>query len=142
MTKTDAICHDAPVPQEIRLTEDSLVLEYETRAPVIFSHHFLRCASPVAGECFLKTDHKVKLVSVEPVGRYAIQCRFSDGFDGGIYDWEYLFWLAEEQSRLLVKWREKRHQAEPVAIYSAYWSACKKRVAQLEKQEEDRGMTS
>ena len=42
----------------------------------------------------LQTGKKnVDIVSVEPVGTYAIQPRFSDGHDTGLYSWEYLYHL-------------------------------------------------
>lgn len=38
----------------------------------------------------------VGVVSAEPVGRYAVRIRFTDGHDTGLYTWAYLRELAEK----------------------------------------------
>jgi DUF971 family protein len=43
---------------------------------------------------------KVEILSLEPVGSYAVQPTFSDGHATGIYSWEYLYELGEKQERL------------------------------------------
>ena len=40
----------------------------------------------------------VRIVDIEPVGRYAIKIVFSDGHDSGYYDWDYLRVLGLEQA--------------------------------------------
>ena len=68
----------------------------------------LRVYSPSAevrghgpGQEVLQTGKRdVDIVAVEQVGNYAIQPRFSDGHDTGIFSWDYLHWLGENQSRL------------------------------------------
>jgi DUF971 family protein len=68
----------------------------------------LRVHSPSAevrghgpGQETLQTGKRdVEIVSVEPVGSYAIQPRFSDGHDTGLYSWEYLYDLGRRQDRL------------------------------------------
>ena len=42
----------------------------------------------------------IKMVSVEPVGQYAIKIQWNDGHATGIYSWEHLRKLAEEAGRL------------------------------------------
>lgn len=39
------------------------------------------------------------LLSAEPVGRYGLQLRFSDGHDTGIFTWEYLRAIAPPQAQ-------------------------------------------
>jgi DUF971 family protein len=39
----------------------------------------------------------VKIAAIEPVGQYAIQLRFSDGHDTGIYSWDLLYDYGERQ---------------------------------------------
>jgi DUF971 family protein len=41
----------------------------------------------------------LKMLSVEPVGNYAIRIHWSDGHSTGIYTWEYLRRLAERAQR-------------------------------------------
>ena len=51
-----------------------------------------------AGQEILQTGKReVLLTALEPVGNYAVQPRFSDGHDSGIYSWDYL--LAGQQSK-------------------------------------------
>ena len=45
----------------------------------------------------------VTVDSIEPVGNYALQPRFSDGHSTGIYSWDYLYYLGHSQDRL---WHE------------------------------------
>lgn len=42
----------------------------------------------------------VKMLSVEPVGQYAIKIQWNDGHGSGIYSWEHLRKLAEQAGRL------------------------------------------
>jgi DUF971 family protein len=45
----------------------------------------------------------VDITAVEPVGAYAIQPRFSDGHNTGIYSWDYLYELGANRERM---WKE------------------------------------
>jgi DUF971 family protein len=102
-----------PVPTEIKLHQRSRVLELSFSDGNRFSlpYELLRVYSPSAevrghgpGQEVLQTGKKdVDIVSVEPVGTYAIQPRFSDGHDTGLYSWEYLYDLGVQQEAL---WRE------------------------------------
>jgi DUF971 family protein len=42
----------------------------------------------------------VTIESVEPVGHYGLQPRFSDGHSTGIYSWDYLYELGSNQDRM------------------------------------------
>ncbi len=44
----------------------------------------------------------VGITGVEPVGTYAIRIRFDDGHDTGLYTWDWLYTLGEDQQRV---WR-------------------------------------
>jgi len=69
---------------------------------------FLRVHSPSAevrghgpGQEGLQTGKRsVDILALDPVGSYAVQPRFSDGHDTGIYSWEYLYHLGANQERL------------------------------------------
>ncbi len=56
----------------------------------------------------------VEIVAVEAVGHYAVQPKFSDGHDSGIFSWGYLYTLGRDQAEL---WRryEERLQAAGVS---------------------------
>ena len=42
----------------------------------------------------------VGIMAVEPIGRYAIRIRFDDLHSSGIFSWDYLRHLGEQQGRL------------------------------------------
>jgi DUF971 family protein len=70
----------------------------------------LRVYSPSAevqghgpGQEVLQTGKReVGIDAIEAVGHYAVQPRFSDGHESGIFTWEYLYRLGVEQDEL---WR-------------------------------------
>jgi DUF971 family protein len=49
----------------------------------------------------------VDIVAVEPVGSYAIQPRFSDGHDTGIYSWDYLYELGLNRDRMWAEYLQR-----------------------------------
>jgi DUF971 family protein len=54
---------------------------------------------------------EVGIDAVEAVGHYAIQPRFSDGHDTGIYSWDYLYWLGQNQASLWQEYLDRLSQA-------------------------------
>ena len=90
-----------PVPTEIKLHQKSQLLEISFADGKTFSlpSEFLRVYSPSAevrghgpGQEVLQAGKKnVEITAVEPVGQYAVQLRFSDGHDTGIYSWDLLY---------------------------------------------------
>ena len=98
------------IPTEIKLHRKSARLEltYAERKPVVLSAEFLRVHSPSAevrghgrGQEVLQTGKKfVAIKQIESVGNYAIKLNFDDGHDSGIYSWEYLLKLGEQQGSL------------------------------------------
>jgi len=97
-------------PTDIKLHKKSATLEllYADGACHSFSAEFLRVHSPSAEvrghgkgqEILQKGKRQVKIVSIEPVGNYAIKLSFSDGHDTGIYSWTYLREMATEHDAL------------------------------------------
>jgi DUF971 family protein len=69
---------------------------------------FLRVYSPSAevrghgqGQEVLQVGKReVGITAVEPVGNYAIQPTFSDGHNTGLFSWDYLYKLGNEQAAL------------------------------------------
>lgn len=101
---------DTPLPTEITLHRKSRVLEIAfddgTRFQLPFE--FLRVYSPSAEvrghgpgqETLQQGKRDVNVLSLEPVGNYAVKPGFSDGHDSGLYSWDYLYMLGREQERL------------------------------------------
>ncbi|MBC7906624.1 MAG: DUF971 domain-containing protein [Rhodospirillaceae bacterium] len=48
----------------------------------------------------------VAIIGVEPVGNYAIKLVFDDLHDSGIYTWDFLYWLGENQDRVWADYLE------------------------------------
>jgi DUF971 family protein len=100
----------SPTPTDITLHQRSRVMEIAFSDGRRFSlpYELLRVYSPSAevrghgaGQETLQTGKKeVEIVSVEPVGTYAIQPKFSDGHDSGLYSWDYLYDLGVRQELL------------------------------------------
>jgi DUF971 family protein len=100
----------APIPTRVVVHQDSRVLElaYEDGRSFRLSFEFLRVHSPSAevrghgkGQETLQVGKRdVRIVSIEPVGHYAIQPGFDDGHATGIYSWDYLYGLATDHDRL------------------------------------------
>ena len=108
---------EAPSPTEIKLHQKSRLMEIAFSDGKTFKlpYEFLRVNSPSAevrghgpGQEVLQTGKaKVEIRSLDPVGSYAVQPAFSDGHATGIYSWEYLYFLGENQERLWAEYLEK-----------------------------------
>jgi DUF971 family protein len=94
-------------PTEIKLHQQSRLLEITFGDEVCYQlpYELLRVYSPSAdvsghgpGQEVLQTGKKAVGVSaVKPVGSYAVQIDFDDGHDTGLYTWEYLYKLGNNQ---------------------------------------------
>jgi DUF971 family protein len=101
---------DKPTPTEIKLHQKSRVLEisFSDGSSFELPYEFLRVHSPSAevrghgpGQEVLQVGKKdVDILSLEPVGSYAVQPHFSDGHGSGIYSWDYLFDLGTNRQPL------------------------------------------
>ncbi|HEX8739509.1 MAG TPA: DUF971 domain-containing protein [Casimicrobiaceae bacterium] len=110
-----------PRPTEIKLHQASRVLEitFDDGKSFRFPYEFLRVYSPSAevrghgpGQEVLQAGKRdVTIANVEPVGHYALRPRFSDGHDSGIYSWDYLYALGEEQDALWQRYLDRMAQA-------------------------------
>ena len=84
-----------------------LDIAFEDGAAYTLSAEFLRVFSPSAevrghgpGQETLQTGKSsVSISAIHPVGHYAAQITFDDGHDSGLYSWQYLRDLAEQQDR-------------------------------------------
>ena len=101
---------DTPIPTEIKLHQTSRLMEvtFSDGAHFQLPYELLRVFSPSAevrghgpGQEVLQSGKRnVTIVSVEPVGNYAIKPVFSDGHDSGIYSWDLLYVLGSKQESL------------------------------------------
>jgi len=65
-----------------------------------------------AGQEVLQTGKRgVSITALQPVGNYAVQPHFTDGHNTGIFSWDYLLWLGENQTRLWQEYLDKLQQA-------------------------------
>ena len=46
----------------------------------------------------LQTGKREVILEIQAVGHYAVQPRFSDGHDSGIFSWDYLYRLGARQT--------------------------------------------
>lgn len=100
----------APVPQDLTVHSQSKVLEisFSDGAHFRIPFELMRVYSPSAevqghgpGQEVLQTGKRdVELLALDPIGNYAVQPRFSDGHDSGIFSWDYLYFLGSEQDKL------------------------------------------
>lgn len=107
----------APIPENLILHQKSKVLELSYASGQVFSlpFEFLRVYSPSAevrghgtGQEVLQTGKRnVSILSVEPVGHYAIKPTFTDGHDSGLFSWEYLFELGTHQDSMWQEYLDK-----------------------------------
>jgi len=97
-------------PTEIRLkqAEKRLEIDFDDGKRFAYPAEFLRVERPsaevqgpgpadkkiVAGRLY------VGILEIEPVGNYAIRIKFDDLHDTGIYSWQYLYGLGENQEAL------------------------------------------
>ena len=102
-----------PWPTELRLKRAEKLLEiaFDDGARFRLPAEYLRVESPSAevqghGPGQKQLVHgraHVGILSVEPVGNYAVRLVFDDLHDTGIYSWSYLHQLGEEQEK---RWRD------------------------------------
>ena len=106
-TKTDA----AHWPVEIRLKKAEKVLEidFDDGRSFSFPAEFLRVYSPSAevtghgppGQRVTVAGRRhVGIMELIPVGNYAVQIKFDDLHDTGIFSWDYFYQLGETQDTL------------------------------------------
>ncbi len=108
---------DTPVPTEIKLHQKSRILElaFENGERFELTFEYLRVFTPSAearghgvGQEVLQVGKRdVDILSIEPVGNYAIKPVFSDGHDSGLYSWDILHTLCTHHDELWQAYLEK-----------------------------------
>jgi DUF971 family protein len=104
-------------PTSITVHQRSRVLEvgFDDGQSFHIPFELMRVYSPSAevqghgpGQEVLQTGKRqVALAALEPVGNYAVQPRFSDGHESGIFSWDYLYFLGSQQAELWKQYEER-----------------------------------
>ncbi len=97
-------------PEEVRYIAADKRLEVGFDNGVRFSYpaELLRVESPSAEVQGHSASEKkivagrrhVGIMEIEPVGNYAIRIKFDDLHDTGLFSWQYLYQLGEDQDRI------------------------------------------
>lgn len=112
---------DSPTPESLTVHGQSRVLEigFSDGATFRIPFELMRIYSPSAevqghgpGQEVLQTGKReVDIVALDPVGNYAVQPRFSDGHDSGIFSWDYLYHLGAQQDQLWAEYERRLRDA-------------------------------
>ena len=106
-------------PNNLTLSKDKKLLTVSFKEDeYALTSEFLRVYSPSAevrghgpGQETLQLNKKdVSILSLVPMGNYAIAIHFSDGHTTGIYSWSYLLHLGTEKDELWQDYCEKVEQ--------------------------------
>ena len=97
-------------PDEIRYVSEDKRLEVGFDNGVRFSYpaELLRVESPSAEVQGHSASQKkivagrkhVGIMQIEPIGNYAVRIKFDDLHDTGLFSWEYLYQLGENQDEI------------------------------------------
>jgi DUF971 family protein len=108
---------EAPQPTAVTVHQTSRVLEIGFEDGQVFRIPFelMRVYSPSAevqghgpGQEVLQTGKRdVTITDIVPVGHYALQPRFSDGHETGIFSWGYLYNLGARQAELWQQYEQR-----------------------------------
>ena len=110
-----------PQPTALTVHQSSRVLEitFDDGRTFRIPFELMRVYSPSAevqghgpGQEVLQTGKRnVGIDAIEPVGHYAVQPRFSDGHDSGIFTWELLYRLGAEEAEHWARYEKRLKEA-------------------------------
>ena len=108
-----------PTGIAVHTKSQELELQYDDGVVARLPFEFLRVYSPSAevkghapGQEILQVGKKgVEVTMVEPMGNYALKIAFSDGHDSGLFSWDYLEKLVENQESLWAEYLKKLEAA-------------------------------
>jgi DUF971 family protein len=121
----------SPNPTSLTVHQASRVLEigFDDGKTFRIPFELMRVYSPSAevqghgpGQEVLQTGKRdVNIEDIAAVGHYAVQPRFSDGHESGIFSWTYLYHLGANQAELWAQYEERLRAAglsreEPMAV--------------------------
>ncbi len=136
---TTRIAINRPQPTAITVHQRSRALEvgFADGSSWHIPFELMRVYSPSAevqghgpGQEVLQTGKReVDVTALEPVGNYAVQPRFSDGHETGIFSWDYLYFLGSQQAELWKQYEDRLAEAgatrdSPMAGAAASASSC------------------
>ena len=108
---------NTPQPTAVTVHQASRVLEvaFDDGAQFRIPFELMRVYSPSAevqghgpGQEVLQTGKReVGIDELSAVGHYAVQPRFSDGHETGIFSWDYLYKLGRDQADMLQRYEER-----------------------------------
>ena len=108
---------DMPHPESLTLHGQTRVLEigFSDGAQFRIPFELMRVYSPSAevqghgpGQEVLQTGKReVGIAEIEPVGNYAVKPTFTDGHESGLFTWEYLYFLGDQQDALWKQYEER-----------------------------------
>ncbi len=112
---------NTPQPTALTVHQASRTLEilFDDGAVFRIPFELMRVYSPSAevqghgpGQEVLQTGKRqVGIDDITAVGHYAVQPRFSDGHDTGIFSWDYLYKLGSQQAALWQQYEERLQAA-------------------------------
>ena len=112
---------DTPKPAEINFHQQSKILEisFEDGKSFKLPCEYLRVYSPSAevrghgpGQEVLQIGKKdVNIKEIKPIGNYAVQLHFDDDHNTGIYSWETLYTLGDNQEKLWQEYLDRMEKA-------------------------------
>jgi DUF971 family protein len=110
-----------PSPTSLTVHQTSRVLEigFDDGAHFRIPFELMRVYSPSAevqghgpGQEVVQTGMRdVVVTHIEPVGHYAVQPRFSDGHESGIFSWSYLYHLGADEAELWQRYEQRLAEA-------------------------------
>lgn len=106
-----------PIKIALHLKSRALELEYPAGDNHRLSAEYLRVNSPSAevrghGSPILQTGKRdVALIGIEPSGHYALKLIFDDGHDTGLFTWEYLYELCQNEAENWQRYLQQLQQA-------------------------------
>ena len=108
---------NTPQPTALTVHQSSRVLEvaFDDGAAFRIPFELMRVYSPSAevqghgpGQEVLQTGKRqVGIDDLTAVGHYAVQPRFSDGHDTGIFSWDYLYILGRDAADLWAQYEQR-----------------------------------
>ncbi len=110
-----------PMPTALTVHQASRVLEvsFDDGATFRIPFELMRVYSPSAevqghgpGQEVLQTGKReVSITDIAAVGHYAVQPRFSDGHESGIFSWDLLYSLGAHEAELWKRYEDRLAEA-------------------------------
>ena len=111
----------SPTPTALTVHSQSRILEivFSDGAAFRIPFELMRIYSPSAevqghgpGQEILQTGKReVGIVALEPIGNYAVKPVFSDGHESGLFTWDYLYHLGNDESLLWADYERRLQTA-------------------------------